>query len=178
MDDQQKSTNEGEIEKASTDPNEVILYTAEKSNDLQQMYIDFTALGGLLTDDDGNLTRMTIGEFANKIGVDRTTLYSWKRKMPDFWDRVEERRNKIGTQARVNKVWNGIYMKAATGNPEAAKLFLGQFAKWQPPSQKVEMEVGNGLADLLQHVRNAQQQEESRNKRLTIEADESTEANS
>lgn len=178
MDTSQNSPNEVQETNTSTDPNEVILYTAEKMNDLHQQYIDFTALGGLLTDDDGNLTRMTMAQFASRIGVDRKTLNNWKKKMPDFWDRVEERRNKIGTQARVNKVWNGIYLKAASGNPEAAKLFLGQFAKWQPPSQKVEVEVGNGLADLLQHVRNAKQQEDSRNKRLTIEPDESTEANS
>ena len=121
--------------------------TEVKAN--QQRWIDFQAVGGLMTEADGTLKPMTVTAFAELIGVHRQTLYDWRNSIPDFWDRVKLRRSQIGTQSRLDKVHTGLYLKAATGDPQAVKLYLQIFDNWQPPSQKHEVELSTGLADLV-----------------------------
>lgn len=115
----------------------------------QQQWIDFCAVGGLLTDDDGTLKPTTIVKFAEMIGVERKTLYNWKKSIPNFDERVAQRRKVLGSGTRLQKVYNGLYLKAAAGNPEAVKLWLQIFDGWKPPKQAVEMEHNFGLADLV-----------------------------
>lgn len=154
MDVQQDSTKTNQ----PTDINNTNGESIQTISDKQQMYIDFTAVSGLFTSDDGELKPMKVSEFASLIGVERTTLHYWKKRIPDFWDRVRERRLQIGSQARTNKVWNGIYLRAAKGDAEQAKIWLSTFDGWQPPSQKHEMEIGGGLADLLNKTRQLAEQ--------------------
>lgn len=116
----------------------------------QQKWIDFCAVGGLLVGDDGNLTTKTVYAFAEDIKVSRQTLYNWKSSIPNFRERVEQRRIELGgSPARIAKVYNGLFLKAAAGNSEAAKLWLQAFANWKPPKQEVEMDHNFGLADLV-----------------------------
>jgi len=116
----------------------------------QQKWIDFCAVGGLIVGDDGNLTTMTVYSFAENLKVSRQTLYNWKTSIPNFLEKVHQRRMELGgSPARIAKVYNGLFLKASTGNPEAAKLWLQAFANWKPPKQEVEMEHNFGLADLV-----------------------------
>lgn len=133
----------------------------------QLMYIDYTALGGLITNEAGELG--TIGEdgefhtgrkanmkdFAQYLGTTRQTLWNWQKSIPGFWDRVAARRKEMGGHYRLQKVWNGVYMKAAAGNPQAAALYLANFGgpDFHMPMQKVEHNLGGGMADLLNQAR-------------------------
>jgi hypothetical protein len=115
----------------------------------QQKWIDFNAVGGLITEADGALKPMTITAFAIALGVERKTLYNWKESIPNFWERVQQRRQELGSQTRLQKVYTGLYLKAAAGVPEAVKLYLQIFDGWKPPKQEVEIEHNLGLADLV-----------------------------
>lgn len=173
MEDQQKSTSAP----ATTDTNADIAEHEKKRKLLaaqQEAYIAYCAVGGIITEEDGILAKkMTTKEFAEKLGVDRTTLYLWQKSVPDFWERVNEQRSQIFTGSRLTAVWNGLFLQAAKGNVEAAKVILGQYANWQPPAQKHELDVGTGLADLLQGVRKRKQIEAAQSKRVVIDADTS-----
>lgn len=115
----------------------------------QQKWIDFCAIGGLLTMDDGSLQPMTIKDFAINLGVSRQTLYDWKRIIPSFNERVRQRRQELGSGARLQKVYNGLFLKASGGDPSAVKLYLQIFDGWKPPSQEHDVKVSTGLADLV-----------------------------
>lgn len=115
----------------------------------QQKWIDFNAVGGLITESDGALKPMTITAFAAAIGVERKTLYNWKNSIPNFWERVKQRRLELGSQARLQKVYTGLYLKASQGVPEAVKLYLQIFDDWKPPAQEQKIQLSNGLADLV-----------------------------
>jgi len=141
-----------EIQPNSTKPTAKTSVDKELS-DRQLMFIDFTAVSGLMTDDDGELKPMKVGEFAEKIGVERTTLHYWKKSIPDFWGKVRERRMTIGSQARTNKVISGLYLRAARGDAEQVKIWLGIFDGWQPPMQRQTVELGDSWAALLANKR-------------------------
>ena len=115
-------------------------------------YAAFTAVGGLLTDDDGQIRKMSLTEFSTTLGLSRMTLNRWK-KDPKFWPLVEAKRNQIFTQSRITAVWNGLFLRAAKGDAEQAKIILGQFANWQPPQQKQVIELGDSWAALLANKR-------------------------
>jgi hypothetical protein len=115
----------------------------------QQKWIDFNAVGGLITEADGSLQPMTISAFATALGVSRQTLYDWKKSIPQFKDRVRQRRLDLGSDARLQKVYNGLYLKASAGVPDAVKLYLQIFDGWKPPSQDHDVKLSTGLADLV-----------------------------
>lgn len=119
----------------------------------QQEYISFVAVGGLITNDDGTVKKMTLEQFSKALGVDRKTLHNWKKSIPDFYKLVDKRRGELFTQNRIAAVWNGLFLRAMKGDAEQAKIVLGQYANWQPPSQKHEVTVG-GLGDLVNLARN------------------------
>jgi len=124
-------------------------------------YIAFVACNGMLpTEDSSELVRkMTASEFAQNLGVARETLYAWRKSIPNFWDRVDQKRREIGGKDRLSKVWNGIYLKAASGNPQAAAIYLANFApKFVMPGQKAEREGDTGIADLLELGRKRQRE--------------------
>lgn len=122
----------------------------------QDQYIAFVALGGLVPDPDGAAAgrKMTATQLAEALKVDRSTLYDWRTRIPDFWDRVAAKRKELGGRDRVSAVWNGVYLKAATGDAQAAKLFLKNFDEnYVDPSTKVEHEIGNSWSALIQAKR-------------------------
>lgn len=119
----------------------------------QELWVRFCATGGLITDDDGNLKQWFISGFADEIGVPRRTLYNWKKQIPKFNERVAIARKEIFQDARFTKMLNGLYLRAAKGDAEQAKLLFGMFNDWQPPAQKHEVEVGESWATLLAEKR-------------------------
>jgi hypothetical protein len=131
----------------------------------QDDYVAYCAVGGILPQEDGFGKKMTLEEYAAKLQVDRTTLWRWRTTIPDFWDRVSKKRADISGKARLTAVWNGVAMKAATGNAECAKLFLANFdPNFRMPMEKIQHEVGNSWAALLEsHLKP--------NQNITIEAE-------
>ena len=114
----------------------------------QQLYIDYCALGGLITDEEGNFKKMSAEQLAEDIGVpNRRTFYTWQKQIPDFWGLVRTRRKQLSRGARATKVYNGLYLRACKGDPTAVRLWADIFDDYQPPSQKHEVLIG-GLADL------------------------------
>jgi hypothetical protein len=116
-----------------------------------ERWVEFVAIGGLYVRD-GEIVKQTITAFAKEIGVERSTLNRWK-KTPGFWDLVNDKRGEAFKTDRLTAVWNGLFLQAAKGKHEQAKIILGHFANWQPPSQKHEVKVG-GLGDLVNLARN------------------------
>jgi hypothetical protein len=123
----------------------------------QDQWISYCAVGGLITDDTGVMRKMKLEEFITTFDVPSRTLYNWKKSIPDFDLKVRERRLKLFPASRETNLWNRAYLIAMTTTGpqaiEAIKLLVGQFSGWQPPSQKVEHEVGSSFMDLLQSNR-------------------------
>lgn len=124
----------------------------------QQQFIDFCALGGLLTDEAGNFTRLTLNDFAEMIQVDRVTLWRWKKAIPYFDQKVRERRIVISKGTRASKVYNGLYLKACKGDPAAVRLWAEIFDGYQPAPQRIQHNLGNGFADAAGIARKRREQ--------------------
>lgn len=129
------------------------------------MWIDFRALNGLIFDPsvpdengDASLRKMPVGEFAKKIGVDRTTLYAWQSSIPNFWEKVNSRRTELAPQSRLAKLHETWYLKALTvKNWPVTEAWLINFdPNYKQPRQKVEHDIGSGLADLINAKRKSQ----------------------
>jgi hypothetical protein len=119
----------------------------------KDQWIDFNALSGWITEG-GAIRSMTIEEFANTIGVEKRTLYRWRTSIPDFWERVNARRKVLGSETRLQRVWSALYAKAASGNPQAAALYLANHdPDFKMPTQKVENDVGQNLLALVNSAR-------------------------
>lgn len=129
----------------------------------QELWIDFNALGGLVINDEGGIDKMTVNEFADKLRISKTTLYEWRKSIPFFWDKVGERRKVLGSQARTTKVYNGLFLKGAAGNPQAAALFLANHdPNFRMPSQQVEHSAGDGFSDLVAAMKNAKDKQKAK----------------
>lgn len=130
-------------------PDDGALLTAQ-----QDYYVSYLALGGLMPAEGGAGKKVSAGEFATSIGVARETLYYWRKHIPNLWERVAARRAELGGKDRLSQVWNGIFLKAAAGNPQAAALYLANFdPNFRMPTEKIEHNAGGGFMDLLQRMR-------------------------
>ena len=130
----------------------------------QEQYISYVAVSGLIINEDGSFTKMSVDEFCQKFGVYRKKLQRWRETIPNFTQRVEDRRDELMSTNRISAIWKSMTLKAMAGNVEAAKLVLGQYAKWRPPAQKHEVEIGDGMAEAL---RIAQERKET----ITVEGE-------
>jgi hypothetical protein len=129
----------------------------------QQTWVDFNAVGGLITEEDGSIRlsntrkskdgvakKYNVEDLAYDLGVSRDTLYYWSRNIADFQERVDRRRKELYSSTRVTQVWNGLYLKARSGNARAADIFLRNFDdNYISPTKTVQHEAGNSWAKLL-----------------------------
>lgn len=117
-------------------------------------YISYCAIGGLITSDDGRVSKMTITEFCAQFGVDRKTTWRWKQ-MPGFGQRVRERREELFPMARETACWNQLYLitlqsKDLRAAVQAATILLGHFSNLQLPNRRQEQQAtGTSLAEIL-----------------------------
>lgn len=116
----------------------------------QQAWIDYKAVGGIIVEDE-RLRKMTVSELAERLGVDRTTLYNWRESIPDFWQRVETRRKQIHSQEFLTLMHEKFKLKAYTfDNWAITEAWLINFDPgYITPKIKVEHDVTDNYAALL-----------------------------
>lgn len=157
MDTPQESTNEFSPTLA-----EVRSVDLTPPSDLQQYWIDYRALNGLIfdheqedTNGDFKLRKMSVTEFADRIGVDRTTLYLWQNTIPSFWDRVNKRRTELAPQSRLAKFHEVWFLKAiAMKDWRVSEAWARNFdPNYRESRQKVEHELGGSVLDVLDRAR-------------------------
>lgn len=125
-----------------------------------QALIDYKALNGLVINESDAMRKMTMEELSTALGVDRTTLYNWMKRA-GFWDAVNARRKEISPAARLAKVHEVWFLKAAKGEFQHMQLWLANFdPNFRMPTEKVEHDMGNGLADLIAMAKSQQRLEE------------------
>ncbi len=127
----------------------------------QQAWVDYNALSGIVTDltsehkDASGSTlvmrKMTIIEFADKLGVDRQTLRRWRESIPNFWEKVNARRKELAPQARLQRIHETWYLKAAAlKNWQITEAWLINFdPNYKQPRMKVEHDITESMADAL-----------------------------
>lgn len=94
--------------------------------------------------------RMRLEELAERLDVNPSTLWRWRKTIPNFWELVAAKRKELSGKDRLTNVWNGLYLKAVAGNADAAKLYLANFdPNFKMPTQKVEHEAGDSWVELL-----------------------------
>lgn len=124
-----------------------------------QAVIDYRALNGLITSDDG-IKKMTVDEFATTIGTTRRQVYRWQDSIPDFWTKVADRRMEIAPKARLSRVHETWYLKAVKGDYQHMQLWLANFdPNFRMPTEKMEHDIGSGMADLVANLRRNEQPE-------------------
>lgn len=118
-------------------------------------YLSFCAVGGLITTDDGQVSRMTEQEFCRQYSINRKTAYRW-RQAPGFADRVRTRRDELFPLARETACWNRLYLiglqsKDLKAAVQALTLILGHFGGLRLPSQDntKSRRLPGSLAELL-----------------------------
>lgn len=150
MENQQDSTN-GQI---TTTENPQTVELIDGVTYAQDQYIALVALGGMIPDPEGQkaAVRMTVTELAAELGYERTTLYAWRKSIPDFWDRVNRKRKELSGKDRISNVWNGLYLKGVAGDARAAAIYLANHdPDFVMPMQQVTHEVGNSWTALMEH---------------------------
>jgi hypothetical protein len=136
----------------------------------QQAWVDYNVLQGVMLESDGEMSKMSVREFADKVGVNRTTCYAWTKAIPNFWDLVNMRRKEMFKGARTAKVWNAVFLAATVKlNPQAQAIWLANADdKFRMPNQTVTHEAGGGLMDVLEIARKRKLQVDAQN---TVEAE-------
>lgn len=127
-------------------------------------WIDFTATQGLITEADGTTTKMTVMQFAQMVGVNKSTLFRWRDDIPNFWQKVADRVRFFYDGNRTIKVINAIYLNATVKlNPKAQEMWMAnqKLIEFRSPTQKVEHEFSGGMADLLNRAREIRQSAEN-----------------
>lgn len=122
--------------------------------EVQRAYVDYKALGGIVTDDEG-VRKMTVSDLATMLGVTRNAIYDAKDHVPNFWQLVEDRRKELGGQSRLARFHETWYLKAIKmDNWQISEAWARNFDKsYREPKQKVEHELGNSWSALLENKR-------------------------
>lgn len=135
----------------------------------QQSWIDYKAISGIVYNrDTEGMRKMTVAEFARQVGVSRETLYEWRNQIPNFWERVAERRKELAKTEWLVKMHEKWKIKAlGFDNWQVTEAWLINFdPDYKSPKLKVEHELGDGLADALNIARERRSKE-----RRAIEAE-------
>lgn len=121
----------------------------------QQAWVDFNVVQGTIVESDGEMHKMSVREFADKVGVNRTTCYNWTKQIPNFWEMVNDRRKIVFSGARTAKVWNALFLTATVKlNPQAQAIWLANADdSFRMPNQNITHDVGGGLMDVLEIAR-------------------------
>lgn len=151
-------------QKNQTSEVEVIPIPYSELSPAQQYWVDFCALQGLITGDDGEFSKMTIRECAEQLGITRQTLYDWKRSIPNFDALVADRCSELWSGARTVKVVNALFLNATSKmSVQAQALWLANQKRipFRMPTQPIKHDVAGGLADLLNIARERQLESEN-----------------
>lgn len=121
------------------------------------LWIDYRALSGTIIEfnertNSESIRKMTVQEFADKVGVTRETLYSWERNIPGFWDKVRSRKKDLSSQKRLSFMEDKFYLKAMKwDNPQISLAWMEQNnPDWKSSKIKHEHEAKTGWAELFQ----------------------------
>jgi hypothetical protein len=155
----------GVIDTESADSTKVP-YRLPKEEALEQ-YKLYCASGGLEFYEPGSFKKITVDEFANRIGWARRTLYDWQKATTDFWIDVNKKRHELYSGAQTQIVWRGVFLRAAKGDAKQAEMFLSHYSDYVPPTQKQDVKI-TGFADLINLSRKRKAELERRQKE-TIE---------
>jgi len=122
--------------------------------EVQRAYVDWKAIGGIVTDDDG-VREMKVDELARIMGVTRSAFYKAKEAIPNFWDLVAQRRKEFGSQSRLARFHQVWYLRAIKmDNWQVSEAWARNFdPDYKEPRQKIEHELGDGMADALNLAR-------------------------
>ena len=117
-------------------------------------YLTFRALGGLLTSDEGKITRMTQDDFCVAFGVNPSTIWRLKKSVPNLRELIDQRRMQIMPLSRVTTAWNQMYLLGMQTQDKRAAVdaltrFLTQFGNLHQPPVKQEIKVEHSLADVF-----------------------------
>lgn len=136
------------------DPALVVPRPWEMLTEVQRTYVDWKALGGLTTDDDGAIKRITLSELADMMGVTIQAFMQSKKTMPNFWDLVHQRRKELSGQSRLAKMHDVWFLKAVEmKNWPLTEAWLRNFdPDYKESHSKAIEDVGNGFADLVAAV--------------------------
>lgn len=128
----------------------------------QRMYVDWKALNGLVYDQskEGSQVvprKMPLYELAAMCGVTVDAFYQAKASIPNFWELVAERRRELGGQSRLAQVHETWFLEAIGGSWPHMEAYLRNFDPgYKEAKQKVEHDLGEGLADALNIARERQ----------------------
>ena len=124
-------------------------------------YLSFCALGGLITSDDGMLSKMTLNDFCRQFGVHRATTYRWKHNTPNFGEKVRQRRDELFPLSRETAMWNRLYLigmqsKDLRAAVDAIKTLLGHFSGLTLPAKRKPEPSNSGASwvELITKYRN------------------------
>ncbi len=150
MSDMQNSTNDV----SSTGKREFFAPYSQLTN-TQRGMVDFKALNGLITTEDGHLVKYSVKKFAKEfLGVTRDAACKAMAKVPNFWDLVSQRRKLLSGGGRLAKVHETWYLKAVKGEWQHMDSYLRNFdPNYKDPKMTVEHEAGNSWAALLNQKR-------------------------
>lgn len=123
----------------------------EELSPQQQYWVDYNVVQGVITQSDGEMTKVTVQTVADRLNVNRSTLYDWSKNIPNFWELVAERRKVIFSGARLAKVWNAVFLAATVKlNVQAQQIYLANADEnFKMPSQTMQHEAGESWAALM-----------------------------
>jgi hypothetical protein len=116
-------------------------------------WIDYTATQGLITGPDGEMKKMTVKEFAQRVDYNPDTLYEWRKSIPNFWELVGQRCMDIFSETRTLKVINSIYLNATVKmNVQAQALWMAnqRLVEFRQPNQEVKVTADDSWASIFQ----------------------------
>lgn len=116
----------------------------------KELLVELVASGGLVVNEAGDVDKMSISAFADRIGWSERTMYNWIDSDPDWDAKVFKAISKIHGAKRVARVLRGVFTQASLGKQAQAELYLRHFwPDYISPKAEVEHDLSKGFADLI-----------------------------